>query len=67
MRFHISAFPIDKTFQKAIKIYDSGYLNRLDVGITIESLTEHGYTKCNSFVEDIGGTLQFTMHFTKKA
>lgn len=66
MRFYVSAFPINVNFQKTIGIYDSGYLNIRDVGKVIENLTEHGYTKCNSFVQDVDGVLQFSMHFTKE-
>ena len=66
MRFYITAFPVDSYFQRNIGIYHSGYVNQINVGTTIEALTEHGYTKCNSFVENVGGCLQFSMHFIKE-
>lgn len=65
MKMYVTAFPIDKNFQKVIGIYDSGYVKHKEVGQIIESLTEHGYTECNSFTENRGGILQFTMHFMK--
>ena len=66
MRIYITAFPIDRAFQKKIGIYDSGEVKSISVGKVINKLLKAGYTECNSFVE-MTGTLdqQFTMHFTK--
>ena len=66
MRFYITAFPIDKEYQKVLEIYESGYVLTNAVGRTVQSLLRHGYTKCNSFVEEDNGASRFVMHFTKE-
>lgn len=51
MKTYISAFPIDRNFQRAIGIYDSGYVLTEEVGRILHALIEAGYTDIHSDVE----------------
>jgi hypothetical protein len=66
MKTFITAFPIDKTLQQKLSIYDNQYVKSVSVGRTVHALIEAGFMNINSFVELTGsGETRLTIHCTK--